>query len=681
MRGVLTRLTALVLTVLSMQLYAAIITVNDLGDAADAIPSDNICATAGSVCTLRAAIQTANSIGGTNVINVPSGTITLASNLGLGSNITVNGVGTGSTIISGNGVAQVFVFVQNGINVAMNDLTITGGVSSQGAGIFATTSSTLSLTRVLVTNNNATLTSKQGGGLFIAGTLNLTDSTVSNNSAANGGGGIRLNATGTANITNSTISGNSTSSVGAGGGGIESLGTLNITNSTFSGNTIGDGSGAGIEVAGGDTTISFTTITANSSVSTSGQLSRFGTGVFIIRGSIVANPAAGINCAGLSAANSGGNNLDSGNTCGFTAAGDLINSNPLLAALANNGGLTQTHALQAGSPAINAGPTTGTIPANDQRGTGFPRVVGAQADIGAFESSAIVAPTAPVVSVGNASIVEGNAGTSVLNFPVTLSAAAPSGGVVITYSTANGTATAGSDYVAVVAGSVTIAQGATTGSLPVTINGDTTVEPNETFTVTISNATNATVGTATATGTIQNDDAVVLPVLTLSDASITEGNAGTSVLNFPITLSSAAPVGGVTITYSTANGTATAGSDYVAVVAGTVTIAAGATAGSLPVTIIGDTTLEADETFTVTMTNVTNATISGALAPKTTATGTILNDDVFVRPTVVTGATPVPVDSPWALLLVMLGVIGFTLCERRALKAKVATQIDGGRRV
>ncbi len=170
--------------------------------------------------------------------------------------------------------------------------------------------------------------------------------------------------------------------------------------------------------------------------------------------------------------------------------------------------------------------------------------------------------------------------------------------------------------------------------------------------------------------------AAALPVLTLSDASVAEGNSGTSVMNFPLSLNAPAPVGGVVITYSTANGTTTAGSDYVAVITGTVTIPAGATTGSLPVTINGDTTVEADETFTVTMTNVTNATINGALAPKTTAIGTILNDDAIVPPIVVANATPVPVDSPWALLVVILGVIGCAVGQKRALKAKSTTQIN-----
>ena len=504
----------LLIMALSTSLHAATFTVNDLGDAADAIPSDGICATAGNVCTLRAAITTANFLGGEHVINVPAGTIVLASNLSLIASITINGAGTSSTVVSGNGVAQVFVFSLNGLNVAMNDLTIANGVASSGAGVFVTSSSTLSLLRVLVTNNNASLGIKQGGGLHVLGTLNLTDSTVSNNSAANAGGGIRITSGGTANIANSTIVGNSALTPGASGGGIESQGVLVIVNSTVSGNNISNGGGSGIAVDSGSADISFTTIAANSGGNSNPQLSRTSPATLTMRGNIVANPTQGINCAGLAAGISAGNNLDSGNTCSFSAAGDLTNSIPLLAALANNGGPTQTHALQAGSPAINAGPTTGTIPATDQRGAGFARVLNGQADIGAFESAFVTAPTLPVVDVGNASISEGNVGTKVLNFPVTLLSAAPAGGVTLTYSTANGSATAGSDYVAVVAGTVVIAPGASTGNLPVTINGDTTVEPDETFTVTITGAINATLGAATATGTILNDDAVVAIAVT-----------------------------------------------------------------------------------------------------------------------------------------------------------------------
>ena len=207
---------------------------------------------------------------------------------------------------------------------------------------------------------------------------------------------------------------------------------------------------------------------------------------------------------------------------------------------------------------------------------------------------------------------------------------------------------------------ITIPAGALTGNLPVTINGDTTVEPNETFTVTISSVTNAVLGVATATGTILNDDGVVagVPEVNVGNASIVEGNMGTSVLNFPVTLTSAAPVGGVTITYSTANGTATAGSDYVAVVAGSVIIPAGALGGNLPVTINGDTTVEPDETFTLNITNVTNATRG-----ITTGTGTILNDDAVVP---ITPVVSVPVNHPLALLALMLMLVGFAWRRSRA---------------
>jgi len=270
-----------------------------------------------------------------------------------------------------------------------------------------------------------------------------------------------------------------------------------------------------------------------------------------------------------------------------------------------------------------------------------------------FNLTNTAAAALPVLAVANASIVEGNAGTKVLNFPVTLAAASPVD-VVITYSTTDGTATtANNDYVAVINGTVTIAAGQLTGNLPVTINGDTTVEPNETFTVSISDATNAVLSNATAIGTILNDDVVApaLPVVSVGNASIVEGNVGTSVLNFPVTLSIAAPAGGVTLTYSTANGTATAGSDYVAVAAGSVTIPAGALTGSLPVTINGDTVVEPDETLTVAINGATNATLGTV-----SATGTIVNDDVLVPLATV---VPVPVNHPLALFALMLALLGF----------------------
>ena len=233
-----------------------------------------------------------------------------------------------------------------------------------------------------------------------------------------------------------------------------------------------------------------------------------------------------------------------------------------------------------------------------------------------------VAPL-PTLSIANVSKAEGNTGTSNLVFTVTLSQAAAES-VTVNYATSNLTATAGTDYVAT-SGTVTIPAGSTTGTFNVVVNGDTTVESDETLRVTLSGASsNATIATATATGTITNDDVAppVVPSLSIANVSKAEGNSGTSNMVFTVTLSQAATAA-VTVNYATSDVSATAGTDYVAG-SGTVTIPAGSTKGTFNVVVNGDTTVETDETLTVTLSGASsNATIATA-----TATGTIKNDDV-----------------------------------------------------
>ncbi len=130
----------------------------------------------------------------------------------------------------------------------------------------------------------------------------------------------------------------------------------------------------------------------------------------------------------------------------------------------------------------------------------------------------------PALSIGDVSVTEGNSGTSTATFTVTLSAAASSA-VTVNYATANGTATAGSDYVAA-SGTLTFAAGTTTRTLPVTVNGDTTGEANETFHVNLSAASGATLADAQGIGTIVNDDSV--PTLSINDISATEGTRAPS---------------------------------------------------------------------------------------------------------------------------------------------------------
>jgi hypothetical protein len=271
-----------------------------------------------------------------------------------------------------------------------------------------------------------------------------------------------------------------------------------------------------------------------------------------------------------------------------------------------------------------------TDPTADEDGDGLTNLQEFQS--GHFPKLADNGP--PVLAIANVTQAEGDSGSSNLSFTVTLNHNATDD-VTVGYATANGTATAGSDYTAT-SGTLTIASGTSSGTINVPVIGDTSVEGNETFTLTLSNPTNATLGTASqATGTILNDDAA-LPDATIANASIIEGNSGTSNLAFTVTLSSTAP-GPVDVNYATSDGTATAGSDYTAT-SGTLTIASGTSSGTISVPVIGDTVVEGDESFTLTLSNPANAT----LGTPATATGTITNDDsssVATRPLNDTGIT------------------------------------------
>lgn len=224
----------------------------------------------------------------------------------------------------------------------------------------------------------------------------------------------------------------------------------------------------------------------------------------------------------------------------------------------------------------------------------------------------------PVITIASASVVEGNAGTTALSFPVSLSAAS-SQDVTVSYATADGTAKAYSDY-AQSSGTITFAPGETTKSVTVSVTGDVVNEPDETMSVTLSSANGATLGTSTATGTITNDDAP--PEIRITSTSQAEGNAGaTTAFTFTVSLSAPASAP-VSVTYATADGTALAASDYVAT-NGVLTFAPGETSKPLSVSVLGDATDEPNETFFVNLSAPTGA----AVLATSQGQGTILNDD------------------------------------------------------
>ena len=236
----------------------------------------------------------------------------------------------------------------------------------------------------------------------------------------------------------------------------------------------------------------------------------------------------------------------------------------------------------------------------------------------------------PTLSIASASVAEGTTGaTPSLEFIVSLSAVSGRQ-VTVDYADAtSGTASSGTDYTAITGGTLTLAAGVTRDTLAVTVLGDVLDEENETVVVTLSSASNATltggVSTLTVTGTITDDDDP--PTLSIADASVTEGDAGeTPSLEFIVSLSAASGKV-VTVDYVDAtSGTASSGTDYTAITAGTLTLAAGVTRDTIAVSVTGDDANEPDETVIVTLSNPSNATLTGGVSTLT-GTGTITNDD------------------------------------------------------
>jgi large repetitive protein len=226
--------------------------------------------------------------------------------------------------------------------------------------------------------------------------------------------------------------------------------------------------------------------------------------------------------------------------------------------------------------------------------------------------------TGPRLSVSDASATEGAAGTTTtVTFNVTLSEANTQT-VTVNFATANGTAAAPGDYTGTT-GTLTFAPGVTSLPVAVTVAGDDQPEGNETFTLTLTAPVNAGIQDGQGVGTILNDDAP--PTLSIGDLAANEGNNGTTAFAFRVRLS--APSGSpVTVQFATANGSATTGNKDYNATSGTLTIPAGQLEGTVTVQVRGDRRNEANETFTVNLSNPTNATVLGAQG-----IGTILNDD------------------------------------------------------
>ena len=393
-------------------------------------------------------IQFAPSLNGATINLSSLGQLTIttamsidASNLAAG--LTIKGYDPTAAPVDGSRIFLVDdgVFATQ-INVTLTGLTLTGSDTGLGGGAIQSREN-LTVVRSTITGNKAGLdgggiahyrgalfidrstisantSQADGGGIYVsdAASLIITDSTIAGNttgpSVADHGGGVYIRTTATVTIASTTVSGNAAR--GSGGGiYVDSSTAASISNSTISGNSSNDSGGglwADVE-AGQMLTVEHSTITRNTSDndknggSGGGIFFSTGTGTVLLENTIVAHNTDNSGVAPELDRTTGATHpaltarfnlirdrTGSGLAFAFPAPdanGNLIGQpgtliNAMLGSLQNNGGLTKTHALLAGSPAINAGdPAASPPPTFDQRGAPFSRQVGARIDIGAFE--------------------------------------------------------------------------------------------------------------------------------------------------------------------------------------------------------------------------------------------------------------------------------------------------------
>jgi hypothetical protein len=530
------------------------------------------------------------------------------------------------------------IFVEEAQTVTMTSVTVSNNGSLYDAGGIAVLASMsgasiITLNNAVVTNNLAAVTeclAASAGGIWVAGlgeddTLNINDSTISNNDAPSGNaGGLMLGELAFCNIRRTTISGNEAGD-GDGGGVRFSNEDVLLENVTISGNTAAGHGGAFIthpfEAPAGflvrNSTIS------NNSGGWEGGIYAKGGAVVTLRNSIVANSInSNTNAASDDIVNDGTSSFvliyslveQPGTAAIDNLVGNILNQDPQLGVLQNNGGTTLTHKPASAGPAVGSGePSIASPPATDQRG--MARIVGGRIDMGSVEVEPSPGEGTFSLSSGTYDVGE-NAGTVTITVQ---RLGGSTGSVSVAYATSAGTASAGSDYVTT-SGTLNWSAGdSTSKTFTVTISDGNVYESDETFIVTLSNPTGgAIINGSSAVVTIDDDDQY--PQANVGNASKTEGNAGTSLLTFAITLTNPAESVSIGIDYETVHSTAGAG-DYTPLT-GSVTFSPGQITKNVSVTIAGDTASEFDEVFLLKLTGG-----DGAYIVDDTGIGTIVNDD------------------------------------------------------
>jgi len=341
-------------------------------------------------------------------------TITLSSEIVLDKNLTIDGSSLASKInISGNNSVRVFRLT-SGVTVVMNSLSIKNGNVTGNGGAISNNGGTLTVTNSAISDSNATA---DGGAIYngFPGVLTINESVFNNNGAARGGG-IMCSGLGTLAIMNSSYVSNHASSGFGDGGAIYTTCNATIANSTFSANTAANTGGAmtadndtnpvvitnstfyGNSAPAGGGIANFGRLNLNNSTLSNNNSSNGGAlrnglgGVLSLRNSILANSTSGVDCIKVNTATlvENINNLIETTGAGAESCGtSLLSSDPMLASLTDNGGSTQTMALRANSPAINAGDdaSCAAAPVNNLDQRGVTRQQGSHCDIGAYEKT------------------------------------------------------------------------------------------------------------------------------------------------------------------------------------------------------------------------------------------------------------------------------------------------------
>lgn len=388
-------------------------------------------------CSLREAIRAANTDAavdacpagnGADTINIPAGTYNLIQTSGdedakgdldIQTDMTLQGAGADVTEIHSD-MGERVMDVYSSIQVLVAGVTLSGGQDTEGfSGGGILSQGDFTLEDSIVIDNTAS----SGGGVWNSGTMTITRSIISNNTDNGNSGGAGLGGSpgtvttlldstitenysghsgagiytfgGTFVLINTTISNNTSNSNSGGGIYISGTGQLYLINSTISGNASIDSNGGGIYLHSQATAYVYNTTIAGNSAANGGGL--FNSGTFNLQNTIIADNTATTSgnspdCTGTALTSNGFNLIGEDLGCLLTGSstGMIVDMDPVLGPLQNNGGETNTHGLLYDSPARNTGNPAGCTDQNgstlttDQRG--FPRPAGSACDMGAFES-------------------------------------------------------------------------------------------------------------------------------------------------------------------------------------------------------------------------------------------------------------------------------------------------------